>query len=185
MSSIASISRACGTNVGGLRRIQLVDVAEVVSIPDHINYVVASTISLKSGVFVAEIGFPTAGGDFTETPKDGDSGTVITSKFKIDLPKDAVELGQWVNGNKDKEVIALYQDENGVGVIVGDLERPLTLKVSRSSGRRGGDKNFYELSIEGISDHNAYYYNALFRGVVTLSKRVYSGDYTFDYKRTN
>src|SRR3954471_15975548 len=103
MSSIASISRRCGANVGGLRKVQIVDVQDVTFIPDAVDSVVPSAISLTSGVTIASISFPTQGGDFAETPKDSDMGTTYTSKLRVDLPKDAVELGQWVNKYKDRE----------------------------------------------------------------------------------
>jgi hypothetical protein len=168
--------------VGGLRKLQIVDVQDVTFIPDAVNSVVPSAVSLTSGVTIASISFPTQGGDFAETPKDSDMGTTYTSKLRVDLPKDAVELGQWVNKYKDREVIAFYQDENGRGVIVGDLERPLLIKVSRTSGRRPADKNFYEMTLEGVSDHTAYYYTPIDKDT-PKSQRVYSAGYTFGYLR--
>lgn len=180
---IENVPLFCGTNVGGLRHLQVVDVRDVVSIPDPINCVLESGIVLQGGVEMGVISFLPNAGDFSEKTKDSEAGQIIQSAIRIDVPKDAVEIGQWANANAEKEVIALYMDENGVTVIVGDLERPLTLKVNRGTGRKANDFNKYEIMIEGISDHYAYYYN-MFEILPVGSRKVYSAGYTFGYQRT-
>jgi hypothetical protein len=183
MSSITSIAKACGTNVGGLRYLQVVDVEDILSIPDAIDGIIQSAISLKSGVDLAVIGFPQGTGEFTESTKDADSGQVKTSKIRVELPKDAVELGEWANTFDEREVVAIYMDENGVAVIVGDLDRPLSIKINRNIGRRPSDKNYYEMSLEGISDHYAYYY-MMFEKKAPGNRRVYTAGYTFGFQRS-
>jgi hypothetical protein len=129
------------------------------------------------------IEFPPNGGDFNEADKDSDAGTVIQSRLRVDLPKDAPELGDWANKNSEKEVIALYMDENGTAVIVGDIERPLAIKLKRNTGRRAADKNDYELTLEGVSDHYAYYYQ-MFEKKSPGNRKVYTAGYTFGFQRT-
>jgi hypothetical protein len=180
---IENIPLFCGTNVGGLRHLQVVDVRNVVSIPDPINHVLESGIVLQGGIDMGVISFLPNAGDFSEKPKDSDSGQVIQKAIRVDVPKDAVEIGQWANDHAEKEVIALYMDENGVAVIVGDLERPLVMKVNKGTGRKANDMNKYEIMLEGISDHYSFYYQ-MFQVLPVGSRKVYSAGYTFGYQRT-
>lgn len=180
---IANLPLACGTNVGGLRHLQVIDIQDIVSIPTPINSVLESGIVLANDATPAVISFPPSGGDFAEKPKDSDAGQVIQSLIRVDIPKDAVEIGQWANLNAEREVVALYMDENGTSVIVGDLERPLVLKVNRATGRKPTDYNKFDIVLEGIADHFAYYYQ-MFELLPVGSRKVYTAGYTFGYQRT-
>lgn len=180
---IANIALACGTNVGGVRHLQVIDINDIISIPSASASVINSEISLKAGVTPAVISFPPHAGDFAQKVKEADSGQIIQSTIRVDIPKDAVEIGQWANLNSEREVVALYMDENGVVCIVGSLERPLAMKVNRATGRKAADNNKFDITLEGIADHYAYYYN-MFELLPAGERKVYSAGYTFGYQRT-
>lgn len=180
---IANIARACGTNVGGLRHLQIVDIKDVESIPDAIDHKIESSISLVDGVALATIGFTPQSGDFSESPKKGNYGEVIESEIKLEIAKEALELAQWAQANNGRKIIAFYMDENGIAKIIGDLERPLAISVETSSGKKGSDGSKLILSIAGISDHYAYYYQ-MFEILPAGNRKVYSAGYTFGYQRT-
>lgn len=180
---IESIAETCGPNVGGLCCVQIVDVADVVSIPEAVDSVLLTEIVLSGSATVAQIEFPPFGGDFSEPEKDSDIGTQQLPKLRIGIPKDTPELGDWCNKNGDREVIALYKDQNGTCKILGDLEHPLSMKIDFATGTRPTDKNQFTLEISGISDHKAYYY-LMFEKLPSGSRKVYSAGYTFAYQRT-
>lgn len=180
---LQNIPISCGTNVGGLRHLQLVRVEDVISIPAAVNSIVATAISLRAGATMATIQFPPQSADFSEKEKESDIGAIINAQIRCDIPKDAPELGKWANDNLEAEVIAIYADGNGTPVIVGDLERPLQLHVSRGTGRKYADKNGMEIVVEGISTHYAYYYQ-MFEKLTPGNRNVYTAGYTFGYLRT-
>lgn len=180
---IASLPLPCGLNIGGIRHLQIVAVADVESIMAPINSVVTSAIVLKGSATMAVLEFPSFSADFTENEKDTEAGVILQPRIRVSIPKDAPEIGDWANSNLEAEVIALYMDENRVARIVGDLQRPLTLRVNFSTGKRAGDSNDYDLVLDGISDHHAYYYQ-MFQVASPGNRRVYSAGYTFGYQRT-
>lgn len=185
VAMIEAIRNICGSMVGGIAYLQIVDVDDVQSIPvPNLNtHIISSAISLKTGISIATLAFIQKTAQVTETPKSTEAGDIINIEIQAQFPKNDPEINLWCAKNNARKVICLYKDENGFAKILGSKQRPLIVQCSQDSGKTFQDKNMVSVEIKGISDNFGYAYTMMVVPEVG-NRAVYTAGYTFGYQRT-
>lgn len=137
-----SVEGPCGNNVGGLVRLVLYRIRDVVS-------VVNGAISLVPGALAFSIVFIDGNAEYQESLNQDPNGPVVRVSIAAGLGKDSSELASWCEQNQRQKFIAEHLDANGVRRISGTKNFPLTLTYSTGTGRQALDSNNRILQLSG------------------------------------
>jgi hypothetical protein len=137
-----SIEGPCGNNVGGLVRLVLYRIRDVVS-------VVNGAINLVPGALAFSIVFIDGTAEFQESLSPDPNGPFHKVTISAGLGKDSLDLAAWCRQNQRQKFIAEHLDANGVTRISGSKNFPLTLTYSTGTGRQVQDPNNRVLQLTG------------------------------------
>ncbi len=149
----------CGSHLGGLSQLFVIPADQVLSVPEHQEYLLGADIVLEEGTSMSQLEFPEDAADFKEDSAENDHGLLYKSKLEVFMPKDTPQMAQWTNAlGKIKFCVLLYCDNNGFWKVVGSPEFPLTISSSFESGKSGANKSGTTFLFSGESLDKAFFY---------------------------
>jgi len=151
-----------GTVLGGLNRVFVVPVDQVISLPDPENYSILTQIQLAPGAQLTELEMPDLGAEYSEISADNDHGSFYKKKLELFIPKDSPAIAAWINTlGKIKYSILLYCDNNGLWKVIGSQEFPMAFGSELGTSRQANDKFGHTLTWSGEALDKSFFYSDL------------------------
>lgn len=131
-----------GGNSGSLCKIELIEVADVNTLPDAVNGKLIGEVSLVDEKTWDEIYFIKDTAHFVEQPVVADGGEAYRMVVKWNVPKDTVANLSYLINTRKKRYVARLTPLTGNVLIAGTKEEPCAFSHSqRDIGAEGPDRN--------------------------------------------
>lgn len=133
-------------NMGGCSTFEFIPVDDVVYIPDAVNNVIETAITLKTGkAFYTGLSVINTL-KFTEDEKDTDAGCLFTTKIEGIIPKLTADYIALFSEMKNARFLLKISDNNGLIRLCGKKSAGMKFNFIQETGAKASDKNGFEFS---------------------------------------
>lgn len=150
----------CEANLGGIIKIQVASVDDIVSISPAINGRIYDNIVFKAGrgfyTFIVTDGTP----EVNANDKESDEGRFKENSLQFSVPKDREIHFNMFNEMQKSRFVVLYTDKNGKQKLLGNLNSPMQFKYDYRSGAASADFNNYQCEFFSEAPNNVAFYDA-------------------------
>lgn len=167
-------------NIGGLQAFWLLDTSAVLSWPGPLSPLTLTSLSLRPYSVLYRVDAVRGTLRLTQDPKPtGRHGTQHQQRLRGTLARHTDALATGLEALAGRRLMALTRDQNGLMVVVGSPDEPLTWTDKFDSGSAPSDRNNYDFSLEGVTERRARPFLGQFQvadgQLVTAVTIVYSG----------
>lgn len=141
-------------NAGGVEAMWYADVADVLSVPDPDQALVATDVQLQPGATWYQLVATRTTLGFTQPGKSDRHGAFWQPSLKGALAKGSAALAQGLEALDERRFVVLYRDFNGVVWLVGTLDEPLTFSDKYDAGTATA-RNNYDFAFNGETSRRA------------------------------
>ncbi len=179
------IGKVCQVqNVGFVRTLLMIDIADLVSMEDPQMGIPASvyTAALNKFVFVENVKvykmmFPTKACVFSENETIQLDGRMYGITLDWALPKISAEFKQWFYANRNRRWLVLIEDSNGSCYVLGEPENGLFL----SSSQAINTVNRISMQLVGRTWHSAWMLDSIDLDTLGLNTE-FNLDFNLDFR---
>lgn len=153
------INKFSDDNIGGIMLFKFVSTEAVQAIPQAINHIIASAITLKPGYNWHEF-YGTPGTiELSEDQVDSEAGAFYKKTLKAVTPKIRPEIDVVFEDMKNRKFILDVIDNNGVRKIIGSVESGLKFISKANTKSEANQRNEYSIEFVGEGENKSYTYN--------------------------
>jgi hypothetical protein len=145
-------------NLGGCRQFQFIPVEDVISMPDHKDYVIIEPPVVKFGkTFLIAYSTPKTL-IFTEKQENNAAGTFFIQNITGFYPRVHPVVISLFKSMQNRKFLAVITDNNKYVRLAGSLEQPLEFRYSLSTGNTPTERNGISYEFFCQSPHPAFFY---------------------------
>lgn len=134
-------------NIPGICSVDVIDVAQVLSVAPAVNGNVATTVTLVAGAAWRRVNLPPPGAEFQEKPDLVKGVLVAKGSLPMPLAKDQLALLAPLYSSATRRWLLVATTYNGDQLLLGTKEEPCQLVLrERTVGDEEARKNGYELA---------------------------------------
>jgi hypothetical protein len=153
---LSDLEKQLGDNVGGFSQLKIIDIDNIDTIPDHVDYEITDDIILDTDWF--NISFTPKTLKLSPGEIDNEKGTGFKPIITFFHAKDNAVSLYWLELYKQKNIIIKLKDTNNNYIIVGSSETPLKLKYKFVKNNNYSSRPGYQVTIYGYSLLPALYF---------------------------
>jgi hypothetical protein len=159
VSYLQEIARLSERNVGGLLKIQVARIADIVSFPDPVDGVLYGDIEFAEGKGFSTWCSISQTARLSSENRSSQEGNLRVNRLPFTIARDKVEIKQqFVQAERD-EFIVLFMDGNGRAKIFGSPYQPVRFEFSHSSGDAHSSRNQYDCAFFYSGPENVFFYD--------------------------
>ena len=161
---MSNLTKQEGENVGGYNNLEIIDIANIVSFPNHTNFVISGVITLSEAWTTVKSTLGTI--EPKDGDKDGDKGEFNEQSIQFIHPIESAITLEWLRLWKTKLIIAKIKTSNGKVKIYGSPTHPLRLTYKLISKSGFNSRPCYEVTLLGLNTEPSLF----FTGTTTLAE---------------
>lgn len=142
------------SNVGGIRRLRLVRLVDVLAFNPPItgSRILPGCLVLSDDAELVDIRFADRTGSFQVNESENEAGESYDVQIAADIPKIRTDVTGFLRDRSQHRWISFVDDRNGNCLMLGSPEcNGLKLLWGIGSGSKGSDRNSQRLSLQGFS----------------------------------
>lgn len=161
---LQAIEHLPGDNMPGIANAWLADVEDINVLPNPVNLEISTDITFSAnGWYVVD--FIKQSGAYSEDEQETRQGQRFNISIRGNMAKDSPEKSQSFDYLRNRKLVFLIQDLNGIIRLFGNKEEYITLTGSFNSGASGSESNQLALELRGQTSKEAPFYT----GVISLA----------------
>ncbi len=143
-------------NLGGLEAFWLLDVADLLSWPSELSPLTLLALHLRPTTVLYRIDAIRGTLRYTQDPKQiGRHGDGWQQRVRGTIARHTDALAAALEALHGRRLIALTRDQNGLMVVVGAPDEPLSWQDKFDTGTSPADRNNYDFTLEAVTSRRA------------------------------
>jgi hypothetical protein len=158
VSVLLPVPAPCGVTVGGVLAVRLWPVANVRRYPTPEGVQLPEPLELFDATNVAELFFQEGTCGFEEPDGENEHGIFFKPQLQTIVLQDSPDVAEAISRLRGGKFLAAYEDANGFTKLVGTPDYPLSFRSELNTGKRGAERNGYQLTLAGLTPTPSVFY---------------------------